>query len=261
MANRLGHRISKRRPSVAAARGDEWRPRASAAHPASGGLAAVQRLAGNRAASGLIQRWKDQKDRIWDYESLAGPPAAWNMVRGPAAAGLVFIPGPDTPPVVKAAFEANKGVTTKFINDFKTNKIDVTASADAVKEAPKPKRPDFPARTTTGVFLGNPKVIRYSQNSISYSFSVGRDNVDTLAAKLKAGTVTADKIPPLELVQYTHPTTGNVYIITLDNRRLCAFKRAGIPVRCQWATKKVEDANQWKFTGGSYGAETIEILR
>ena len=70
----------------------------------------------------------------------------------------------------------------------------------------------------------DPRTVRYTQDSISYYFQDG-GNLDDLVAKLKAGTTTAADVEPIRLV----PWYGDIY--SLDNRRLWAFKKAGVPIR------------------------------
>ena len=84
----------------------------------------------------------------------------------------------------------------------------------------------------------NPKDIRYTQDSISNKFSNGV-KVDDLIDSLKAGTVTPDDIPAIRVAKI------NEKIYSLDNRRLFAYKTAGIKsVPVQW----VSNIPQGRFT-------------
>jgi hypothetical protein len=86
-----------------------------------------------------------------------------------------------------------------------------------------------------------PDQIRYSQNSVSYRFRDGRW-IDDLAATLTSGQISPDAVPPIQLMK-----KGAVWY-TLDNRRLEAFRRAGIDVPFRLATAKEIESESWKFT-------------
>lgn len=67
-------------------------------------------------------------------------------------------------------------------------------------------------------------------------------SIDDLAAALRNGTVKADQIPAIRLVQ----KDGQLF--SLDNRRLEAFKRAGENVPYRMATPEEATSEAWKFT-------------
>ena len=69
----------------------------------------------------------------------------------------------------------------------------------------------------------NPKGIRYTHNSISKSFRGGKGLVEDLIKDLKNGSVSTKSIPPINVFL----KDGKMY--SLDNRRLYAFKQAGMP--------------------------------
>jgi hypothetical protein len=99
---------------------------------------------------------------------------------------------------------------------------------------------------------GNPtfsqKDIRYTQESIKKSFKDG-GTVDDLAAGLKNGSVNKNDIPAIRVFQHTD---GNIY--SLDNRRLYAFKQAGIDPPQVWAPNDlVQKQIGWKMTTKSNG--------
>lgn len=87
----------------------------------------------------------------------------------------------------------------------------------------------------------NPNDVRFSQSSISYRFRDG-STIDDLAEGLRTGRVRPEDIPPLRLVE----REGQLF--TLDNRRLEAFRRAGLPVPWQMATAEEIATEDWKFT-------------
>src|SRR5580765_4603712 len=87
----------------------------------------------------------------------------------------------------------------------------------------------------------DPNKVRFSQASVSYRFKDGR-TIEDLAAGLKSGAVPAAEVPPLRLVE----REGNLF--TLDNRRLEAFRRAGVEMPWRMATPDEIAAEGWKFT-------------
>ncbi|MGP4039475.1 RHS repeat-associated core domain-containing protein [Gracilibacillus sp. D59] len=87
------------------------------------------------------------------------------------------------------------------------------------------------------------KDIRYTQDSIKKSFKDG-GTVDDLATGLKNGSVNKNDIPAIRVFQHTD---GNMY--SLDNRRLYAFKQAGIDPPQVWAPNDlVQKQIGWKMT-------------
>lgn len=92
----------------------------------------------------------------------------------------------------------------------------------------------------------DPKQVRFSQDSINYRFKNG-STVDELAEALKTGRVRPETTPPIRLVE----RNGQLY--TLDNRRLEAFRRAGLDVPFRMATDEEIAAEAWKFTTTNEG--------
>jgi hypothetical protein len=96
----------------------------------------------------------------------------------------------------------------------------------------------------TGIM--NPSSIRFSQSSIKAAFSNG-GSVEKMADALRSGTLAASEIPAIRLVE------KDGVLFTLDNRRLEAFRRAGVNVPYRMATPD-EIANEaWKFTTRNNG--------
>jgi hypothetical protein len=87
----------------------------------------------------------------------------------------------------------------------------------------------------------DPTSVRFSQSSINYRFRDG-STIDDLADALRSGRVRAEDIPPLRLVEREGLT------FTLDNRRLEAFRRAGVAIPWRMATPEEITAELWKFT-------------
>jgi RHS repeat-associated protein len=94
----------------------------------------------------------------------------------------------------------------------------------------------------------DPSRIRFSQDSISPTFGDGRTVAD-LTAQLRAGR-SAGAVPPIRIVH----RNGKVY--TLDNRRLKAFRDAGVPVPYQ-RLEHVPADELFKFTTTNDGVDII----
>jgi hypothetical protein len=93
----------------------------------------------------------------------------------------------------------------------------------------------------------DPSHVRFTQDDIGAQFRDGR-SIDDLAIGLQSGTISPDSIPPIRVV----PREGELW--SLDNRRLWAFKQAGVKVPFRMATPE-EIAKEWikKFTTDTQG--------
>jgi RHS repeat-associated protein len=77
-----------------------------------------------------------------------------------------------------------------------------------------------------GIQYMDPFSIRFTQDSINYWFDKEKTySIDDLARDLKQGTVTPEQIPPVRLVNM------NNHLASIDNRRVEAFRRAGMKIR------------------------------
>jgi len=72
-------------------------------------------------------------------------------------------------------------------------------------------------------------------------------SIDELAAGLRSGRIRSYDIPPIRVFE----RDGKLY--TLDNRRLEAFRRAGVDVPVQMATQQEIAEEFWKFTTSNDG--------
>jgi hypothetical protein len=93
----------------------------------------------------------------------------------------------------------------------------------------------------------DPNAVRFSQGSVQYRFRDGR-TLDDLAEGLRTGRVRTEDVPPLRLVE----RDGQLF--TLDNRRLEAFRRAGVAIPWRMATPEEVEAEADKFTTKNGGA-------
>ena len=104
--------------------------------------------------------------------------------------------------------------------------------------------------------LMNPNAIRFSQDSIKAGFKdASFGTIDDLAAGLKNGSIRPGSIEPIRLVE----REGT--LISIDNRRLEAFRRAGVDVPTRMATPaEIQQAIlQGKFSAGNLGGTTIRV--
>jgi hypothetical protein len=92
----------------------------------------------------------------------------------------------------------------------------------------------------------DPALVRFSQNSVKGSFSDG-GTIDELAAGLRDGSINPADVPPIRVVE----RDGELF--TLDNRRLLAFQRAGVPIPYRFATPEEAASESWKFTTTNNG--------
>ena len=92
----------------------------------------------------------------------------------------------------------------------------------------------------------DPHSIRFSQSSISNYFRDG-SCIDDLAFALRKGTINANEVPQIRLVN-----RDNLQF-TLDNRRLEAFRRADVQVPYRMATHEEMTSEAWKFTTTNEG--------
>jgi RHS repeat-associated protein len=119
-------------------------------------------------------------------------------------------------------------------------------------------RPGF-ARLPFGplkIVSRDPNTIRFSQDNIKAAFrNVQFGTVDSLVQKLKSGLVKPEEIEPIRLVE------REGHLITIDNRRLYAFREAGVPIRTRMATaREIREAiRQGKFSAGPLGSPTIRV--
>lgn len=102
----------------------------------------------------------------------------------------------------------------------------------------------------------NPNTIRFSQDSIRAGFqNTAHGTIDDLAAGLRNGTINPNTIEPIRLVE------REGHLISIDNRRLEAFRRAGVdvPTRMANPTEIQEAIQQGKFSAGELGGTTIRV--
>ncbi len=97
----------------------------------------------------------------------------------------------------------------------------------------------------------DPASVRFSQSSIDRNFGAG-GSIGDLAASLRSGALKPNDIPPIRLVE------RDGHLFTLDNRRLEAFRRAGVAVPYRMATSEEAEVEAWKFTTQSRGT-TIRV--
>ena len=98
--------------------------------------------------------------------------------------------------------------------------------------------------------------IRFSQDSIRPEFRESQfGTIDELAQELRTGRMQPDDVEPIRLVERT--------LITLDNRRLQAFRQAGVEIPTRMATLEelIHAERTGKFSAGAGGTGIIKIRR
>jgi hypothetical protein len=99
----------------------------------------------------------------------------------------------------------------------------------------------------------DPLKIRYSQNNIKSKFSNG-STIKELTNGLKSGKIKPEDIPPIRLIK----KDGKWF--SIDNRRLKAFKDAGVNVRTRKATKnEIADAIKKKKFSTTNDGSSIRV--
>ena len=100
----------------------------------------------------------------------------------------------------------------------------------------------------------DPNRIRFSQSSIKDSFRDGR-SLSELVEGLKAGSITPGDVPAIRVVK------RGKFLVSIDNRRLAAFREAGVPIRTRLATSRevAQARRSGKFSAGQFGSDTIKI--
>ncbi len=141
-------------------------------------------------------------------------------------------------------------------NKNKQGETDVLVT-QTLKNAPPrlaSNQPQFSEKATKR--LVDPKTIIFSQDSINGTFKDGR-SVRDLAASLKNGSIKPEDVPAIRTVE------RNGQLVSIDNRRLSAFREAGIPIRTRPATAQeiLQAQKQGKFSAGETGSDTIRIRR
>lgn len=102
--------------------------------------------------------------------------------------------------------------------------------------------------------LRDPNSIRFSQDSIKNTFSDGR-SISELIYVLKSGWIRPGDFPAIRLVE------RGGHLITIDNRRLEACRRAGVEINTRMATPAeiAQAIRQGKFSAGPLGSPTIRV--
>lgn len=94
--------------------------------------------------------------------------------------------------------------------------------------------------------LAEPTGIRFTQSSISSTFSDGSSLLDAIGA-LRSGVLSPSDLPPIRVYEQD----GLIY--TLDNRRLFVALQAGTMVNITPATTQQVTSQGWKFTTPNQG--------
>ncbi|WP_304453414.1 RHS repeat-associated core domain-containing protein [Nocardiopsis sp. YSL2] len=96
----------------------------------------------------------------------------------------------------------------------------------------------------------DPKLVRFSQDSVSPRFGSG-ETIEQTAAALRSGYLKPSELPTVRL------TARNGDLYTLDNRRLVAFQKSGVPMPFRMATPQEAASEAWKFTTQNRGRSIL----
>lgn len=208
----------------------------------TGGAVQPQQRQMLQAKDNIIQPWLDENGKFFMGLKPPNAETEWESFE--------FGTGKDKqtrwkPIAGKAKEEADKAKADKAIE------IEAKKAAAEAKSAEWEKK--SLAKDYSSVFLEDPGKIRFSQDSISGFFSSGKP-IQGLVNGLKNGTVKASDVPPL-MVLY-----DNGLLFTLDNRRLWAFQKAKMQVRCRFASPKEIESNGFKFTSENAG-KSIKVRK
>lgn len=94
--------------------------------------------------------------------------------------------------------------------------------------------------------------VRFSQDSAGRAFKDGSGTIDDLVQGLRTGRIKPGDVPPIRV------TKRGGELFTLDNRRLEAFRGAGIEIPSTYATPEEVAAEAFKFTTRN-GGTSIRI--
>lgn len=92
----------------------------------------------------------------------------------------------------------------------------------------------------------DPKDVRFSQDTVTHKFSDGHTISETAEA-LRSGTLDPNDLPTVRLTEIDGE------MVTLDNRRLAAFKEAGVGMPYRSASAKEVSAEKYKFNNQDGG--------
>jgi hypothetical protein len=104
----------------------------------------------------------------------------------------------------------------------------------------------------------DPRTIRFTQDSVSRFFGrpvASARSIDELAEGLRTGRIVPGNVPPIRVVEYH----GLRY--TLDNRRLVAFQKAGVPVPVTYVDFASHQVEFWRKFGPPLQGGTRILVR
>ena len=131
--------------------------------------------------------------------------------------------------------------------DHADDAADAARAAEQVEDA-APSALSEATQSVRSIGYIDPSKVRFSQSSINYRFkdrTMG--TIDDLAEGLRSGKIAPSDIPPIRVLEI------NGQLFTLDNRRLEAFRRAGVDIPYRYATPEEIARERWKFTTTNEG--------
>jgi hypothetical protein len=200
-------------------------PRAARLADLGAALQRTPRVAGLNTA-GVIQTWRDHLNAWHDPPEPKANDENWILVDEPDK--RYFKPRPGS----QKAKEYEEAEARK-----KAEGVERQVKGKARVDELSRKSKDYKT-----IFLEDPSKILYTQDSIAGTFANG-NKIQTLVDALKNGSVTAGDVEPLMVQLYDRK------LYSYDNRRLWAFKKANLQVRCRFGSPREIKANEFKLTG------------
>ncbi|MFJ5218724.1 RHS repeat-associated core domain-containing protein [Streptomyces sp. NPDC088354] len=206
-----------------------------------GGGTVATDSSGNTGGGGLIDSVVDVVDESF-YSLVSTVPYTLDLVRWVwdwdcFEDGGAGVPGCESYGVQYDQFIASQGID---VNSDTWENVGLAAAIIGHK----------PGSLRGGNGTIDPKLVRFSQDTVSPRFSSG-ETIEQTAAGLRSGYVKPEDLPIVRL-QYKN---GNLH--TLDNRRLVAFQKAGIQMPFRMATPEEVAAESWKFTTNNEGRSIV----
>ncbi|MFD4948868.1 DUF6531 domain-containing protein [Streptomyces sp. NPDC058409] len=170
-------------------------------------------------------------------ETHCRPTDPWDLLIGAAGGGSSSLLGP--------AFTWLRGKISGGSSVARFGPGAAHADDPAVRPKPGAGAAGLPAQGEI-----SPLAVRFSQDSIKGTFKNGQ-SVQDLVDALKAGRVVASDLPPIRVFRQN----GKIY--TLDNRRLYAFREAGVNIRFTRASAEEVQSESWKMTTRNDGTSIV----
>ncbi len=185
----------------------------------------------------VIQPWRDQNGKWYDPPPATPDSKEWESFE--------FGPKKETRWRPKKGSEAEK-------EELKV-KEEALKKSEAAKEAAEKRATKWATMSTDykTIFYEDSAHILYTQDSIAGTFTSGK-SIQSLVTALKNDEVKPSDVEPIMVELFEDR------LYSYDNRRLWAFKKAKLKVRCRFASPSERQKNAFKLTGDG---KTIKIRK